>query len=80
MRGRQKRTKRPSFTEDMAASVPTLEQYSRMVDEMCRNFVEQQEKELQPYMEQQEKELQAYMEQLEREAAVLEEQWGGKWQ
>ena len=61
----------------MAASVPTLEQYSRMVDEMCRNFVEQQEKELQAYMEQQEKELQAYMEQLEREAAVLEEQWGG---
>lgn len=66
MRGRQKRTKRPSLTEDRAASVPTLEQYSRMVDEMCRNFVEQQEKELQ-----------AYMEQLEREAAVLEEQWGG---
>lgn len=69
LRGRQKRTKRPSFTEDMAASVPTLEQYSRMVDEMCRNFVEQQEKELQAYMEQQ-----------EREAAVLEEQWRGEWQ
>lgn len=66
LRGRQKRTKRPSLTEDRAASVPTLEQYSRMVDEMCRNFVEQQEKELQAYMEQQEK-----------EAAVLEEQWGG---
>lgn len=56
LRGRQKRTKRPSLAEDRAASVPTLEQYSRMVDEMCRNFVEQQEKELQAYMEQQEKE------------------------
>lgn len=69
MRGRQKRTKRPSLTEDRAASVPTLEQYSRMVDEMCRNFVEQQEKELQ-----------AYMEQLEQEEVQWEDELGEEWQ
>lgn len=80
MRGRQKRTKRPSLTEDRAASVPTLEQYSRMVDEMCRNFVEQQEKELQAYMEQQEKELQAYMEYLEQEEVQWEDELGEEWQ
>ena len=69
MRGRQKRTERPSLTEDRAASVPTLEQYSRMVDEMCRNFVEQQEKELQ-----------AYMEQLEQEEVQWEDELGEEWQ
>lgn len=69
MRGRQKRTKRPSLTEDRAASVPTLEQYSRMVDEMCRNFVEQQEKELQ-----------AYMEYLEQEEVQWENELGEEWQ
>lgn len=69
MRGRQKRTKRPSLTEDRAASVPTLEQYSRMVDEMCRNFVEQQEKELQ-----------AYMEYLDQEEVQWEDELGEEWQ
>lgn len=69
LRGRQKRTKRPSLTEDRAASVPTLEQYSRMVDEMCRNFVEQQEKELQ-----------AYMEYLEQEEVQWEDELGEGWQ
>ena len=69
MRGRQKRTKRPSLTEERVARATTWEEFCQMVDEMCRNFVEQTEKELQ-----------AYMEQTEREAAVLEEQWGGEWQ